>query len=1003
MSDIMTCMPFPQLVDWVLEEKKSKGTVFGLHKSYKANASKTQTIFGRPLETPIGPAAGPNSQLAQNIIASYFAGSRFFELKTIQEMDGAELAACVNKPCILADDECYNCEWSTELYVYQAYEEYVKAWFLLHVMAKEYGLGTDGFQFNISVGYNLADIKKEKTDVFINDMMEAKDNKVFKTCKQYLLDNVDKFSNVTKEDIENIPSNICNSLTISTLHGCPPEEIEAIANYMLDEKKINTFIKCNPTLLGYEFARETMDKMGYDYLVFGDFHFKDDLQWEDAVPMLERLMAKSEANGLEFGVKITNTFPVDVKENQLPSEEMYMSGKSLFPLSISLAARLTRQFKGKLRIAYSGGADFYNIDRIVDCGIWPVTVATTILKPGGYNRLVQMAELLDQGAYKEFKGVDEAKLNKLAEDAITDKHHVKSAKELPSRKSDKKVPLIDCYTAPCQDGCPIHQDITKYVAQAGKGDYKGALETILDRNPLPFITGTICAHPCMTKCTRNFYEESINVRATKLESAKSAYDQVLAELKVNGSFGKSVAIVGGGPAGIAAAHYLGREGAKVTIFDKDAKLGGTVANVIPGFRIPAEDIQKDAAMLEKFGVEVKLNTQIDSIADLEKDYDYVILAIGADKPGMIDIPGTTPMNAIQFLREFNQTNGSVDLGKNVVVIGGGNTAMDVARASKRNKGVDKVSLVYRRTKRFMPADEEELVMAMDDGVEFLNLLSPVKYENGKLVCDKMTLSEERDASGRRKVVSSGETVEVAADTVIVAVGEKVNTEFYKSCGLDVDDKGKAVVNAATNESSRDNVFVVGDGLGGPATIVRGIADSKLACEAILGKSVSNDNKPNSDDASCVAKKGILVHSADAKNEAERCLNCNTVCENCVDVCPNRANVSIDVPGLNMAQVIHVDYMCNECGNCKSFCPYASAPYLDKFTLFANEEDMKNSKNEGFCVLNASTKECKVRLAGKETVCMCDDSSSEVFEPLRKLMAAVIDDYAYLLDANKKWL
>ena len=129
MSDIMTCMPFDQLLNWVMTEHDTKGTVFGVRRPYRASAEPLQ-IFGRKLETAIGPAAGPNSQLAQNIVASYYAGSRFFELKTVQIMDGAELAACVNKPCIKADDECYNCEWSTELYVPQAQDEYIKAWFL---------------------------------------------------------------------------------------------------------------------------------------------------------------------------------------------------------------------------------------------------------------------------------------------------------------------------------------------------------------------------------------------------------------------------------------------------------------------------------------------------------------------------------------------------------------------------------------------------------------------------------------------------------------------------------------------------------------------------------------------------------------------------------------------------------------------------------------------------------------------------------------------------------
>ena len=152
-----------------------------------------------------------------------------------------------------------------------------------------------------------------------------------------------------------------NSITESTLHGCPPDEIERIATYLITEKNLNTYVKCNPTLLGYEFARKTLDGLGYDYIQFDDHHFREDLQWEDAVPMFHRLMQRTGERGLEFGVKITNTFPVDVAAGELPSQEMYMSGRSLYPLSLSLAARLAREFKGKLRISYSGGADIHSV------------------------------------------------------------------------------------------------------------------------------------------------------------------------------------------------------------------------------------------------------------------------------------------------------------------------------------------------------------------------------------------------------------------------------------------------------------------------------------------------------------------------------------------------------------------------------------------------------------------------------------------------------------------
>ena len=997
MSDMMTCMPFGQLMDWVLQEKKGQDTVFGLHRPYTADPKNDMTIFTRNLETPVGPAAGPHTQLAQNIIASYYAGARFFELKTVQKMDGAELSACVNKPCILADDEGYNCEWSTELTVPDAMGEYIKAWFILHVIAKEFGLGAqDGFQFNISVGYDLAGIKGDKVNTFIDGMMEAKDTVIFQECRKWLWDNADKFHNFTREDIEAIPSNVCNSATISTLHGCPPQEIESIANYLLTEKHLNTFVKCNPTLLGYDFARKTMDEMGYDYMVFGDFHFRDDLQYEDAVPMLTRLMKLSEELGLEFGVKITNTFPVDVTRNELPSEEMYMSGKALFPLSISLAAKLSAEFAGKLRISYSGGADYFNIDKIVGCGIWPVTMATTLLKTGGYQRFTQVADKVEGICPKKWEGIDVDALKKLAADAITDGHHVKNIKPVPNRKSTKEVPLLDCFYAPCSEGCPIHQDIPQYVALTGEGKYKEALEVILEKNALPFITGTLCAHNCMTKCTRNFYEESVNIRGTKLTAAEHGYEQLIGEIKAGEPNGKKVAVVGGGPAGIAAAYFLAREGAAVTIFEKEEKAGGVIRYVIPGFRIGDAAIDKDISFIQKMGVEIRTNTEITSVADLKaQGYDAVILAIGAGKPGTLKLEKGETVNALKFLRDFKANDGKLNIGKNVVVIGGGNTAMDTARAAKRTEGVEHVYLVYRRTKRYMPAAEDELLEVLEEGVEFKELLSPVSLDGGRLLCKKMKLGQ-MDASGRAGVTETADVVEVPADTVIVAVGEKIDTDFYTANQIAVDERGKAKVNDKTLETSVSGVYVAGDGARGAATIVEGIRDAQLAVKDILGKEITRDAAVTGDVKDCFEKKGILKHSKEAKTEEERCLTCNKVCENCVDVCPNRANISIKVPGMAMNQVIHVDYMCNECGNCKSFCPYASAPYKDKFTLFANEKDMADSKNDGFVVLDKENKTCKVRFVGQITDCKADDPADKLYDGLKKLICAVIDDYGYLI-------
>ena len=525
MSDIMRPMPFAHLMNWILGEYRTTQSIFGVSKLTRRGDGKALPIFDEKIETPFGPAAGPHTQLAQNIVAAYAAGSRFFEVKTVQIMDGEELSKCVSKPCITAADECYNCEWSTELTVPQAFAEYVKAWFACKLLARELELGDpDGFVFNMSVGYDLKGIQSPKVDAYIEGMKDASSTEVWKECMDWALSNLDKFEKVDEAYVKAITPHVSTSITESTLHGCPPDEIERIATYLITEKNLNTYVKCNPTLLGYEFARKTLDGLGYDYIAFDDHHFLEDLQWEDAVPMFHRLMKLTGERGLEFGVKITNTFPVDVKAGELPSQEMYMSGRSLYPLSLALAARLAREFKGKLRISYSGGADIHSVRKLYDAGIWPITMATTILKPGGYQRFHQIAGALADIDYTPWIGVDPARAAALVESIPADGHYRKPMKPIPSRKLDQKVPLIDCFTAPCRDGCPIHQDIPAYLMRVNAGKYEEALEVILRRNPLPFITGTICSHRCQDKCMRNAYDESVYIRQQKLKAAEGGFD-----------------------------------------------------------------------------------------------------------------------------------------------------------------------------------------------------------------------------------------------------------------------------------------------------------------------------------------------------------------------------------------------------------------------------------------------------------------------------------------------
>ena len=981
MSEKMYPIPFKSLMNWVVTEYAMSGEIFGVHKAYKASG-KSLPIFGERIETPFGPAAGPNSQLAQNIIAAYFAGARFFEVKTVQKMDGADLAACVPRPCILANDEGYNQEWSTELTVPQAMDEYIKAWCALKVLSKVYDLGDpNGFVFNMSVGYDLEGIKGEKVDTYLNGMMDATKTAIFGECKAVLKELFPQESAY----IDAISPCVSRSVTVSTLHGCPPDEIERIASYLISEKHLHTFVKCNPTILGYETARTILDGMGYDYIVFDDHHFREDLQWADAVPMFERLQALADKNGLEFGLKLSNTFPVDTTRGELPNDEMYMSGRSLFPLTIEMCHRISRQFKGKMRISFAGGAEYFNCDKLFAAGIWPITVATTILKPGGYNRLLQMVEKVESMPYKAFDGTCTEAICEMSAASHTDYHHVKPIKPLPKRKSEKNVPWIDCFTAPCKGGCPIEQDIPEYVELCRKELYGPALKLITEKNPLPFLTGTICAHRCQNKCTRNFYEESVQIRNTKLVAAYHGYEALMASIRKPAKVaGKKAAIIGGGPTGIAAAYFLGRAGIETTIFEREACLGGVPRHVIPSFRIANETIEKDIALMQKYDVEVKCGAPAPSVDELKKmGYTHILFAVGAWKAGKLDIPGDVA-GAIQWMKGVKA--GNIAVGGNVVVVGGGNTAMDAARLAKRC-GAKNVTLVYRRTKKYMPADEHELALALQDGVAFAELAAPVAQADGVLKCEQMKLGE-ADASGRRSPVGTGEFFTVPCDLVISAVGEQVDDALFGANGIELDKKGRPAF-----KTNVEGVYAAGDATRGPATVVEGIADAARFAEEVIGAAHTYEIPAAAyiTKADAIAKKGTLLMSKDACCEGKRCLQCHTVCENCVDSCPNRANVAIAMAD-GSHQIVHVDKMCNECGNCTQFCPYASEPCHDKFTLFQTAEDMVDSKNAGVLFLGGDM--VRVRTFG-EPKDYDLSKDNDLPADLEKLIVTLRDKYSYL--------
>lgn len=1009
MSDRMKPIPFEKLIDCVFEELKNRNSIFGIraNKFYRNNSNTHLNIFGQKLSSPIGPAAGPNSQLSQNIIVAYLTGSRFIELKTVQKLDGEDLP--VEKPCIRALDEGYNVEWSTELRVREAYDEYVKAWFLIHVLMRELGISDErDFMFNMSVGYDLDGIKLPKINNYIDGMLDASTSDIWKHCNGVLSSRLNSFSVFKQEDVDRISNRICSSITLSTLHGCPPEEIERIGNYLLKEKGLHTFIKMNPTLLGEEFVRNTFDGMGYDYITLNTHHFKNDLQYDDGVAMLRRLKVAAEELKLNIGVKLTNTLPTKIENGELPGEEMYLSGRALYPLTINLAAKLAEEFNGELLISYSGGADFFNIDKILNTGIQPITIATTILKPGGYARITQLAEKVEKQLRSDVRSIDTQSLSILAEEALTDKHHIKELRPVESRKVLSKLPLYDCAIAPCTIGCPINQQIPEYVSLVGVQKYNEAFKVIVKDNALPGVTGSICDHKCQYKCTRLDYDESVMIRNMKklaVIKAQEDYNENIkqSELKTK----KRVAILGAGPGGLAAAFFLRRNGMGVKVFEKRDKPFGVVGHVVPDFRIEKEMLERDYQMVKRQGVEFEFNTDKNyNLDELKKEFNYVIIATGADKHCKLGLKlgEEKAVNAIEFLENYKKNQSNLEKHKQVCVIGGGDVAMDAARAAIRLSGEPEVSIVYRRTRKYMPAEIEELEQAIEDGVKILELLAPVEIRDNLLICEKMELGE-KDASGRRSPVATGKLIELNADLVIAAVGEQVDGENLRLRGIEVDGRGNPRVNEC-GETNLTNVYVGGDVKKGPSTIIKAIADSKTIAKDILAKeglsADFNQAELPMNETGLYYKKGILSDPCDGEVEASRCLACNHICELCVDVCPNRANMMVEVDQddgrdfISSHQIIHLDGMCNECGNCGTFCPHDGNPYKDKITIFWSEEDFKDSTNKGFRVLDREKGSIEVRCEDGSEVIANVFESNELSSEFNSIIKSCLDKYQYVL-------
>ena len=291
---------------------------------------------------------------------------------------------------------------------------------------------------------------------------------------------------------------------------------------------------------------------------------------------------------------------------------------------------------------------------------------------------------------------------------------------------------------------------------------------------------------------------------------------------------------------------------------------------------------------------------------------------------------------------------------------------------------------------FMPAEEEELRLAMEDGIIFRELLQPLSHEDGRITCAVMTLGPV-DQSGRSSPVPTGQTVSIPADTLIEAVGENVDSDFFTDNNIFVDHKGRPLTDRKSYETNIKGVYVAGDARLGPKTVVEAIADARHVADEIALKEglnlIENGHKVDLDLKTLRAKKGELVFYRSLGKEPDRCLECGMLCENCVDVCPNRANISVLPEGASSPQVVHIDTLCNECGNCSTFCPWAGSPYKDKFTFFLKEKDFYESRNSGFFTLGKD--KFKIRLEGRIFTSELDPEDNKLPADIAALIKAAM--------------
>ncbi len=397
----LTPYPLDVLLGRVAEEWQSRGRILDMPSGrfFRAGDGPDLSVQVGPgvAATPLGPAAGPHTQLAENIVLAWLAGARTFELKTVQVLDELDIP----RPCIDMETIGFNVEWSQELKLAQSLEEYVKAWMMLAVLTEwsplRSAISDPGpHVFDLSVGYDLEGIRSPGVAGFIEGLLDA----------SALIDELRGRIPAPFDAGVPIGSRLVGSVTVSAFHGCPPDEIEAIARHLMETYDLDVVVKLNPTLLGYEEVDRILhQRLGYSEIELDPQAFAADLDFDRAVAMIDRLDRFAASPRRSFGFKLTNTLVVGNHKGRLPGSEMYLSGPPLHVLAMTLLDRLAAALPGRLclgpeggsiPVSFSAGIDRANVATAVGLGLAPVTVCSNLLKPGGYGNLAGMLKALGQ-------------------------------------------------------------------------------------------------------------------------------------------------------------------------------------------------------------------------------------------------------------------------------------------------------------------------------------------------------------------------------------------------------------------------------------------------------------------------------------------------------------------------------------------------------------------------------------------------------------------------------